>query len=40
VVTDALRVPLVDLVEPRSLRVGMYRLETGDSLGEIRIDLP
>jgi 4-amino-4-deoxy-L-arabinose transferase-like glycosyltransferase len=40
VVTDALHIPLASLPETLSLRVGMYQLETGDSLGEIHIDLP
>jgi 4-amino-4-deoxy-L-arabinose transferase-like glycosyltransferase len=40
VVVDALQIPLSSLPADLSLRVGMYQLETGNSLGEVLIDLP
>jgi hypothetical protein len=40
VVADSLQVPVADPRAVASLRIGLYRLETGDSLGEVVIDLP
>jgi 4-amino-4-deoxy-L-arabinose transferase-like glycosyltransferase len=40
VITDSLHIPLSSLPAGLSLRVGLYQLETGGSLGEVLVDLP